>query len=515
MSTFFKRRSILFRTTLLSWLMIILTLGIFIVMVFPYQKKALFDDMMSKAKAIASSIAQVTASAVVSGEYDVVIDHCMTVLRKNPSILYLVLTKQDGYSLITRADRWSDKQMGGIWNHSSHIPPEGMILRSDLVGERVFHYSYPFSYSGINWGWINIGLSLEKFNADLELIYHRMLIILVLCAGAGLVMSYYFARQLSRPIFRLADITQRVGSGDLSARAEIATHDELESLAHSLNSMTAALQKSYEDLRNTQAQLVQSGKMSAVGQLAAGVAHEINNPLSGILIHAKLLRELISSPKLKDRAELEEFPEYVDIILEATYRCKTIIENLLSFSRQSNDTLVDILDMNEVIEKSLSLIATELRHGFIIVKKDPGSDLPRIEGNLTRLQQVFINILLNAHQFMPDGGEISISTALSREGKYVEARIKDTGPGIPKENLEKIFEPFFTTMSVAQGSGRGTGLGLSISYGIIKEHKGLIEVESEQGKGATFIVKLPVYKNTEGSLEDGAPECRTVQDTRN
>ena len=649
MKTYFTYKSILFRTTLLSWFIVVLTLGIFILLVFPYQKKALIDGLISKAAAISSSIAQVTASAVVKEEYSVVIDHCMKVLEENPSILYVVITRKDGFSLIHTGAKWKAGQMEGIWNHASTVPPEGMMLQSDLAGEKVFHYSYPFSYSGIRWGWINIGLSLQKFNEDLRLIYFRTIFILVLCVVVGLVLSYFFARRLTHPIFELTDITRRVRSGDLSARANLLTEDELGSLAQSLNSMTEALQssqrdlivarefieniikalidpliivnpdgtirmvnratlnllgyereeemtgkkmetiladdsltagaglqkfiqdgyiqdydmelttragekipvifagsvmkdeqgtivafvdsakdmrpiktliqnlenaraelaRSYEELRATQAQLVQSGKMSAVGQLAAGVAHEINNPLSGVLIHAKLLKELISHRRFKEPVNLSEIPEFADyteIILEATYRCKTIIENLLSFSRQSREQHIDNVDVNEVVEKSLSLISTELRHGFISVKKSLGESLPGVKGIFNKLQQVFINILLNAYQFMPDGGEIEIATLHRQDSPCVEVRIKDSGPGIPRENMEKIFEPFFTTMAVAQGSGRGTGLGLAISYGIIKEHKGLIEVESEVGHGATFIVTLPVYKNDEGSPEDGSDD---------
>jgi PAS domain S-box-containing protein len=645
-------KSILFRTTMLCWLIIVLTLGIFLLLVFPYQKKALLDSMISKASAISSSIAQVTTSAVVNEEYSEVIRHCLKVIEENPSIIYVVITKKDGFSLVHKAKTWKAEQLSGIWNHSIHVPPEGMFMKNDLTGERVFHFSYPFSYSGIDWGWINIGLSLEEFNKNLKFIYMRTLFILVSCSLIGLLLSYFFARSLSHPISVLTETTMRVGKGDLSARAELSTDNELEILAHSFNSMTEALQKSqreiivardfteniikamidpliivnpdgtirkvnratlelldyvrdedivgmkveevladkelaksdglerlmrdgyvhdydteiiassgeripvifsrsvmkeedgtiaafvdsakdmrpvkslinslekareelarsYQELRDTQSQLIQSGKMSAIGQLAAGVAHELNNPLSGVLINAKLLQELMSGPRFKNVESMEEFSEYMDIILESTYRCRTIIENLLSFSRQSKERHTDTIDINEIIDKSLSLIATELRHSFISVKKNLGSDLPAIEGIFNKLQQVFINLLLNAYQFMPDGGEIEITTASCQEGKNIETRIRDTGPGIPGENLEKIFEPFFTTMSVAQGSGRGTGLGLAICYEIIKEHGGRIDVVSEVGKGATFIINLPVHEKAEEDQEDGSNHDAAAQD---
>jgi signal transduction histidine kinase len=506
-----KIRSILFRTTILCWLLIVLTLGIFLLLVFPYQKKALIDGMISKANAISSSIAQVTTSAVVNEEYSEVIEHCMRVIEENPSIIYVVITRKDGFSLVHKAKTWKIGQMSGIWNHAATVPPAGMFIKNDLAEERVFHYSYPFSYSGINWGWINIGLSLREFNSDLRSIYVRTFFILVSCSIIGLLLSYFFARRLSYPIFLLTDITMRVAKGDLSARAELATGDELENLANSFNSMTESLQKSQKELRSTQAQLIQTGKMSAVGQLAAGVAHELNNPLSGVLINVTLLREFLSGPKFKDVGDEKEISDFLDIILESTYRCRTIIENLLSFSRQSREQHTDILDINEVIEKSLGLIATELKHGFISVKKNLQEDLPEIKGIFNKLQQVFVNLFLNAYQFMPEGGEIEITTGLCPDGKNIEARVKDTGPGIPAENMEKIFEPFFTTMAIAQGSGRGTGLGLSISYGIINEHKGQIEVESEAGKGATFIITLPINEKNEEDLHNGSDQGGSSQ----
>jgi PAS domain S-box-containing protein len=257
------------------------------------------------------------------------------------------------------------------------------------------------------------------------------------------------------------------------------------------------LSRSFEELQNTQVKLVQAGKMSAVGQLAAGVAHEINNPLTGIMINSMLLKEQFEKSELQEIAQKEDIPECLNIIVESTQRCRSIVENLLSFSRQSKDESFISLDINEVIEKSLSLVDNQLRLSKIKLEIKLDRNLPRIAGNYNKLQQVVINLILNAHQFMPGGGTIDIASSLSRDESFVEVRVQDTGPGISRENMDKIFEPFFSTLQSSQSSRAGTGLGLSICYGIAKEHNGTIEVESSEGYGATFTVRLPVRSRKE------------------
>jgi signal transduction histidine kinase/DNA-binding response OmpR family regulator len=231
-----------------------------------------------------------------------------------------------------------------------------------------------------------------------------------------------------------------------------------------------------QELRAAQEQLVQAEKLASIGQLAAGVAHEINNPIGVILGFSQIL--LKRTP--------EENPVYKPLatIEREGLRCKRIVQDLLDFARQGKPMLSRV-NINDVIEAASDLMPHHMSSKEVVVIRDYAPDLPLVLGDENQLQQVFVNILLNAYQALPAGGQLRI-TSRSMDGQ-VQAVFTDTGIGIPAENLKRIFDPFFTTKEV----GQGTGLGLSVSYGIIEQHGGTIEVESEPNAGATFVVRLP------------------------
>jgi len=259
-----------------------------------------------------------------------------------------------------------------------------------------------------------------------------------------------------------------------------------------------ALQKSHHKLKEAQDQLVQSEKLVSMGQLAASVAHEINNPISGVLTYIKLMQKKIDGRPLSDK-ELANFRKYLNIVAKETSRCGSIVRSLLEFARQS-ELKIESLDVNLVLKKTLALVEHQITLQNIKLTKK-FTPLPRISADSSQLQQVFMNIILNAVQAMPNTGEISVTTAEGKDN-FIEVRISDTGCGIAKENIPKLFDPFFSTKK----EGRGIGLGLSVVYGIINRHRGRIEVESEVGKGSTFIVKLPRRGATSGRLYRTPPE---------
>lgn len=234
--------------------------------------------------------------------------------------------------------------------------------------------------------------------------------------------------------------------------------------------------------RRLQQELIQQEKMAAIGMLAGGVAHEINNPLGGILAFTQLImRELNADNPLK--SDMEE-------IERAAVRCKKIVSDLLDFSRVSSGKELQWLDMNQLIEKIVPFIKDELKSLNIELILDLKPNLPKVYGNANRLQQVFLNLLTNACHSMAKGGKLTVSTFINKT--FLCVGVEDTGCGITKENLSRIFDPFFTTKQ----PGKGTGLGLSVSYRIVKEHDGVIDVESVPNKGAKFIVKLPAFKES-------------------
>ncbi len=242
-----------------------------------------------------------------------------------------------------------------------------------------------------------------------------------------------------------------------------------------------------KELEETHLQLVNSEKMASLGKLAAGIAHEINNPLGGILIYSSLMREELHEADSR-RQDLEK-------IVQETTRCKDIVKSLLEFSRQTEPKMEPV-DVNKAITDGLFFLEKQALFHNIKIVKNLASLLPMVRGNPGQLKQVFMNIIVNAAEAMPGGGTLTITTAPSADQKAVSIDFADTGEGIPRENLTRIFDPFFTTKE----PGKGTGLGLSTSYGIIDEHGGRIDVKSEVGKGTTFRIEFPAEPKGAESL---------------
>lgn len=273
------------------------------------------------------------------------------------------------------------------------------------------------------------------------------------------------ARTMTNPLMRLVRGAGEVGRGRLDHRIKVKTNDEIGVLSEAFNRMA-------EDIDTTQKQLIQSEKLASLGQLSAGVAHEINNPLANISINAQLLLQDVNDSDIRKR--LIKIEENVD-------RATSIVKNLLEFSRTPEFHPI-FADLNILLAKTLDILKHETKTVTIIKELD--EELPEVLADPLQLQQVFINLVTNACQAMPNGGTLTLRTR--KVGNIVEVEILDTGEGISKANIPKIFDPFFTTRPV----GKGTGLGLSVIYRIIETHGGHVDVKSEVGKGTSFIIKL-------------------------
>ena len=246
------------------------------------------------------------------------------------------------------------------------------------------------------------------------------------------------------------------------------------------------IKKAYEELKEAQEQVIRSEKLASLGKLAATIAHEINNPLSGVLTYIRLMMKLIAKDRF--RAEkIEDISRYLSTMESETSRCGEIVKDLLAFSRQSK-TAIETHDIREIIERSLALIAHELELEEIKVVKKIEPNLPNVQCDSKQIQQVLLNLMGNASEAMAKGGTLTVTVKRSERQGYLDVVISDTGCGISKKNLKNIFEPFFTTKQ----EGKGVGLGLSIAYGIIARHNGSIEVKSELNKGSSFKVVLPI-----------------------
>ncbi|MCK4794962.1 MAG: HAMP domain-containing protein, partial [Desulfobacteraceae bacterium] len=252
-----NKKRILLRMTLLSWAVLVIALGAFILASIPYQRRVFVEQLESQAESLASSVSQVGYSSIAMSDYSEIVNHCLEVIKKNTSIRYIIVTRKDGFALVHTYNGWRQEQLNGeVWlpqtANSITIP----FYSNPLVNEEVFHYSQPLDYSGLTWGWIHIGLSLDKLKHDLRVLYGRTVGLSLVCAAVGFMLSFAFAKRMTQPIIALHNATIRVRNGDLTTRAEVKnTGDEIESLALSFNEMAETLQRSHRQLRATNEQL--------------------------------------------------------------------------------------------------------------------------------------------------------------------------------------------------------------------------------------------------------------------
>ena len=333
---------------------------------------------------------------------------------------------------------------------------------------------------------------------------------------ASFSVGVFVQRLVYRPLRDLEEGAARLASGNLDQPIPVRSADEFGRLATSFNDMTAALRNSRaelhewghtleqrverrtEQLRRAQAEAARGEKLASVGQLASGVAHELNNPLTGILTFSSLLRQ-----KLPDGSQ---DAEDVDLVIRETKRCAGIIKRLLDFARDKPPEKT-FSDLNRIIEDTVRLVERQAHVRDIEIALDLDRTLPPIWADADQIKQVVMNMLINAQHAIEEKGTITVRSRRAAEAKSPEAGVEpvpmvefaviDTGCGIPEKNLRRIFDPFFTS----KGVGQGTGLGLSVSHGIVQAHGGLIEVESKVGEGSTFRVFLPIDPQVAAAAE--------------
>jgi two-component system NtrC family sensor kinase len=352
-------------------------------------------------------------------------------------------------------------------------------------------------------GVLDISLSLAATDKRIQDIKDKTVVFSVITILAvSLIIGFFVQRGVYRPVKELVAGTTRVASGDFDHTIPARSEDEIGQLAESFNIMTHRLKKADEEIKDliknlekkvakrtdqlkaVQYQLLQSEKLASIGKLAATIAHEINNPLNGILTYTKLIERKLADGTLK-KDEIPKFLSYLGIMERETERCSTIVRNLLDFARQREPSLKPDVDINAVVEEALSLLANQIALQEIQLEKR-FNQLPPIVADPMQLRQVFLNIILNACEAMHNAGVLTVTTALAnKRKKAVRVEVTDSGVGIDEKDLPKIFDPFFTSKE------KGTGLGLSVVYGIINSHQGTIEVDSKAGEGTTITITLP------------------------
>ena len=374
--------------------------------------------------------------------------------------------------VLDRGERWTDRAfVVSDWYITAYEPIE------DIFGQRV--------------GMLYVGV-LEAKYADMRRNAFSVLVLIIVASMAlAILLGYFLEKKIMGPVHQLIVASQEVSKGNLSPKIGPVSKDELGVLQQTFTDMITSI-KERDELRNAAAEdrLLQSEKQASMGRLAAGVAHEINNPLTGVLTFTRIL--------LRNKDIGEKNLSYLQKIAESTVRVKNIVKGLLDFSRQ---TALDreLTDINRLISSVISAMENQALVKGVSIEFNAGENLPMLTMDRNQFQSVVINLIINAFDAMEQGGTIAISTGISLSAsdtgkRGVEITVIDNGCGIPPDDLDKLFDPFFTTKEV----GKGTGLGLSVSLGIVQRHGGTIRVQSEVGKGTRFFVWLPIEGGVEG-----------------
>ena len=419
------------------------------------------------------------------------------VLDKTGEACYGCHTQSQPLARLNRPDRFRIYRSGGqrVLGIITPIENQPSCSNADC-------HAHPASQQVL--GVLDTNLSLAKTDAQLAVGSTRML---NYTAGAMLivaVLSWLFVwREVGQPIKALKQGTEHLARGELGYQIEERSQDEVGGLAHSFNDMSLQLRTANEEIVNwaktLEDRVVQKTKelnrahdhvlhvekMASIGKMAAVVAHEVNNPLSGILTYAKLLRKWVATGQT-EHEKREEAMECLDLIASESRRCGDLIKNLLTLSRTAPMN-VQSTDLHTVIDRCLLLVRPQLEQGGVEVQLKLAEDLPRVPCDPAQIEQVLLILIMNAKDAMPRGGNLWIETRPNNAERAIEILVRDDGAGIAPEVLSHIFEPFVTTKE----RGHSVGLGLAISRGIVERHKGRIEVESVLGRGTAFTITLP------------------------
>lgn len=420
------------------------------------------------------------------------------VLDKTAEACYGCHTQSQPLARLNRPDRFRIYRNGGGHRVLGIITP----LENQPACSNAACHAHPDSQQVL--GVLDVNLSLAKTDVQLADSSARMLFY---TTGAMLIvaaLSWLFVwRVVGKPIKALKKGTEHLSRGELGYQIEERSQDEVGDLARSFNSMSLQLRaahkeiltwaKTLEDrveqktteLKRAHDHVLHVEKMASIGKMAAVVAHEVNNPLSGILTYAKLLRKWVGSGQI-EHEKREDAMQCLELIATESRRCGDLVKNLLTLSRTAPMN-IQSNDLHAVIDRCLLLVRHQLELAGIQLQLNLPDDLPRVPCDPAQMEQVFLALIMNAIDAMPRGGNLWIETRLSPDETEITTQVRDDGAGIAPDVLPQIFEPFLTTKE----SGHGVGLGLAISRGIMERHNGRIEVESELGRGTTFKVTLP------------------------
>jgi len=492
--------SIVFKIIIAVLILISLTAFILSRVFIRSQISTIQAELKTRGQTIATNLAYNSELGVLADDKEALGKLIKGVMQDKDVIYVSVLDKQG--KIIAEMGTHDDNEGPNGTSYNFTSPIKTKVIPASLGPESVVLVN-PEQLPEETIGMAHLNLSLTNLSNAIQDMRVKTLGLTIILIIIAFILSVFVTRLIMNPLSSLVEATEKIAAGDLTYKVKKYSEDEIGEVAVAFNEMTEKLKSTYEnlekrtkelesankELKEAQYRIVQTSKMAAIGQLGAGVAHELNNPLGGVLGYAQFTLQKVRKPGFSsdDFATCQTYLEHIE---REALRCKAIVENLLKFSRGPKVDMEDV-DLNKVIKDTLPLTSHGLRTHKINIVENYDPDLPVIRGNFNKLQQVIVNMIINAEQAMPEGGQLMLATTTKRDsaGKPMGAvvEIQDSGCGIAPENLSHMFEPFYTTKI----NSRGTGLGLSISYEIIQEHRGEIKIESQVNKGTKFTIILP------------------------
>ncbi|MFQ5840336.1 MAG: sensor histidine kinase [Candidatus Methylomirabilales bacterium] len=463
------------------------------------QANHLLDVTRREAELIAAVAERAIARAMTEGKSEEVqaileqigeVPHLggIRIVGPNGAILRSNRPEEAGQILAQRDRPLDGKLRESVWDYRERT----VGIFRPIINGSACHACHPQDRTTL--AFLNVQLPFPSIRSQMahEWTFMALPAVLALIAAGGLI-AIYFTLVVGRRIDAISQTMSRVEAGDLTAEVPENERDELGRLGKSFNAMVARLADAQRQLEDRHAEEIRRAEhLASLGKMAAGIAHEVNNPLAGMQNCVRTLLKGVRGDAQRG--------QYLEMLQEGLGRIGRIVGQLLGFAREAKPELTRT-HLTPLVRRCLALLEHELAARKISCSLSAGSELPVLLADPHQLEQVFLNILMNALETMPSGGSLTIAAGLGkRDGApFVEVSVTDTGVGIPPETLPRVFDPFFTTKEV----GKGTGLGLSVSYGIVRAHGGFIDVQSEVGKGSTFTVALPVGRE---ARSDASPD---------
>ncbi len=425
-------------------------------------------ELEKRAVSIAGNLSDRIANHVLLKDNYQISDAFSEVLAKERDVEYIFATDQEGGIVAHTFDNGTPPDVL-TWNPLNNKMMNIQLLDTEKgyirdVGATIFKGTKSQLHLGIREDSLKQTLTRARY-----ITYPSILVVIFL----GIIASFIFSRLITEPLNRFVEFTKALGRGEFGKRIGFASKDELGYLAHNFNTLSMQLKSTKEKMEEayTYTHLLQAEKLSSIGQISAGLAHDLKNPITTLKMLFQAFKEQPDMTK-----------EDAEVISSEIEKIDRILTNFMGFVKQKSFQFTDV-DLNALTDRVLSLATFDIENSGIVVHKDMLDALPPVRADSALLEQVFLNLIINAVHAMPDGGEIRISG--KSDDNFAEIMVWDKGRGIPSDIRSKIFDPFFTTKA------GGTGLGLSIAYNIVKSHGGKLFFNSNEGKGTVFTVRLP------------------------